>query len=91
MKLHLNYLTGKENDLKKLKIDLMRPLIEQNWDKTDAKEAEKINLALKSKGAKIYRAWNQYKEDLLLLEKQGKDTSLVKAKLEVLNKLVEGE
>ena len=46
--------------------------------------------ALKSKGEKIRKAWNQYKEDLLLLEKQNKDTSVVKAKLEVLDKLMEG-
>ncbi len=86
----VSYLTGKEQDLKKLKIELMRPLIEAEWDKTNAKEAERINKALDSKGEKIRKAWNQYKEDLLLLEKQNKDTSVVKAKLEVLEKLMEG-
>lgn len=86
----VNYLTNKEQDLKKLKLELMRPLIESSWDKTNAEEADKINKALTSKGEKIRKAWTQYKEDLLLSEKQHKDTSLIKAKLEVLEKLMEG-
>jgi phenylalanyl-tRNA synthetase alpha subunit len=84
-----NYLTGKEDDLKKLKRDLLQPLVEQNWDKTNAQLADKINTALKSKGEKIRLAWEQYKGDLLVAEREGKETQLIKAKLEVLEKLVE--
>ena len=84
-----DYLLGKEPDLKKLRIELMRPMLETTWDKNHAQEAEKINKSLESKGEKIRRAWEQYKEDLLEAEKKGKDVSLIKAKLEVLDKLVE--
>lgn len=84
-----DYLLSKEPDLKKLRIELMRPMLEANWDKNHAQEAEKINKSLNTKGEKIRRAWEQYKEDLLDAEKRGKDTSLIKAKLEVLTKLVE--
>jgi hypothetical protein len=85
-----DYLIGKESDLKKLRIELMRPLLEEQWKQTDAIQAEKINRALESKGEKIRKNWNQYKEDLLQLQKQGKDTKFVESKLEVLDKLMEG-
>lgn len=85
-----NYLIGKDADLRKLRTEIMRPLIEQQWDKRNAEEAEKINQALKSKGEKIHRAWNKYKEELLELRRQKKDTQLVEAKLEILDILMEG-
>ena|SRR3990167_9276243 len=85
-----DYLTGKENDLKKLKIELMRPFIQAQWDNKDADTADRINRALASKGNKIRQAFERYKEELLVLEKQKKDTTLVKAKLEILDKLIEG-
>lgn len=85
-----NYLTGKEPDLKKLKFELMRPMMEEGWAKTNAEQTDKINKALESKGEKIRIAWGQYKEDLLVAEREGKDTTLIKSKLEVLDKLMEG-
>lgn len=86
----VSYLTGKENDFKKLKLDIMQPLLTQQWNENAAKEAEKINKALGSKGEKIRKAWNQYKEDLLEAQRMKKDTKLIEAKLEVLDKLMEG-
>lgn|SRR3990167_1979303 len=85
-----NYLTGKESDLRKLKLEIMRPIIENQWDKTNAEEADRISRALESKGEKVRKAYEQYKDDLLTSEKQHKDTSLIKAKLEILEKLLEG-
>ena len=85
----VSYLGGKEPDLNKLKRELERPLVEEGWAKTHAEEAEKINKALESKGEKVRKAWEQYKEDLLEAERTGKDTQFIKAKLEVLEKLVE--
>ena len=85
----VSYLGGKEPDLKKLKIELMRPMMEENWNKNHAEEAEKINKALESKGEKIRKARDQYQEDFLVAQREGKDTQVIEAKLEVLNKLVE--
>lgn len=84
------YLTGKEGDLRKLKLEILRPILEEQWKEKSAEEAEKINRALESKGEKIRKAWEGYKEDLLEAEKTGKPTETIKAKLEVLNKLMEG-
>lgn len=86
----VSYLGGKEPDLKKLKFELMRPMMEESWAKTNAEQSDKINKALNSKGEKIRIAWGQYKEDLLVAEREGRDTLLIKSKLEVLEKLMEG-
>jgi hypothetical protein len=86
----VSFLGGKEPDLKKLKTELMRPMIEEGWNKTNAEQADKINKALSSKGEKIRQAWEKYKDDKLTLEREGKDTKLVDSKLEILNKLMEG-
>ena len=86
----VSYLGGKEPDLKKLKLELMRPMMEENWNKTNAEQADKINKALESKGEKVRKAWEQYKDDLLVAEREHRDTKEIKAKLEVLEKLVEG-
>lgn len=86
----VSYLGGKEPDLKKLKLELMRPQIEEGWAKTNAEQAEKINKALESKGEKIRNAWEKYKDEKLTLEREQKDTSLVDAKLEILDILMEG-
>lgn len=85
----VSYLGGKEPDLKKLKLELMRPMMEENWNKNHAEEADKINKALESKGEKIRKAREQYQEDLLTAQREGKETQFIEAKLEVLNKLVE--
>lgn len=87
----VSFLGGREPNLDKLKKELMRPMTEENWGKTNAVEADKINTALSSKGEKVRKAWNRYKDTLLQLERQGKDTQLVKAKLEVLDLLMEEE
>src|SRR3990167_2821815 len=84
----VGYLGGKEPDLNKLKRELEKPFVEEGWAKTHAAEAEKINQALESKGEKIRKAWEQYQEDLLEAERTGKDVQFIKAKLEVLEKLV---
>lgn len=85
----VSYLTNQEVDLKRLKLELMRPLLEAEWKKTNAEEAEKINRALISKGEKIRKAWERYKDELLTLQREGKNTDLVKAKLEILDVLME--
>lgn len=84
------YLSGKESEIKKARMEFIKPLLQQEWDKTNSQEAEKINKALESKGEKIRKAREQYKEDLLNAQKTKKDTSLILAKLEVLDKLMEG-
>ena len=84
------YLTTNESDFKKLKIDIMRPILEQQWLDGNAQEADRINKALNSKGEKIRKAWLQYKDDLLALQREHKDTAVIEAKLEVLSKLMEG-
>lgn len=86
----VSYLGGKEPDLKKLKQELERPMIEAEWAKTNSLEAEKINQALSSKGEKIRQAREKYKDEKLALEREHKDASLVNAKLEILNILMEG-
>ena len=58
----VSYLGGKEPDLKKLKLELMRPQMEENWAKTNSAEAERINKALESKGEKVRQAWLKYKD-----------------------------
>ena len=68
----------------------MRPMMEESWSKTNAETAEKINKALESKGEKVRQAWERYKEEKLALEREQKDTKLIEAKLEILNKLMEG-
>ncbi len=85
----VNYLIGKENDLKKLKIELMRPVIEDNFLEGNAKQAERINQALASKGDKVRKAWEKYKDEKLTLQRENKDTKLVDAKLEILDILME--
>ncbi len=86
----VSYLGGKEPDLKKLKLELMRPQMEENWAKTNAEQADKINKALESKGEKVRQAWKKYKDEKLALEREHKDTSSVNSKLEILNILMEG-
>ena len=86
----VSYLGGKEPDLKKLKLELMRPMMEEGWNKTNAEQAEKINKALESKGEKVRQAWERYKDEKLSLEREHKDTKSVDDKLEVLNILMEG-
>ena len=86
----VSYLGGKEPDLKKLKLELMRPMMEENWNKTNAEQVEKINEALESKGEKIRQAWEKYKDEKLALEREKKDTKFIDAKLEILNILMEG-
>lgn len=86
----VSYLGGKEPDLRKLKLELMRPQMEENWGKTNAVEADKINKALESKGEKVRQAWLKYKDDKMSLERAKQDTKLVDAKLEVLDILMEG-
>lgn len=85
----VSYLGGKEPDLKKLKLELMRPMMEENWNKTNAEQSEKINQALESKGEKVRQAWEKYKDEKLSLERTKQDTKLVDAKLEILNILME--
>ncbi len=53
----VSYLGGKEPDLKKLKLELMRPMMEEGWNKTNAEEAERINKALESKGERVRQAF----------------------------------
>ena len=84
------YLIFPVAELPFIKNELLRPYIEQQRLNDNSVEAERINIALKSKGEKIRRAREQYKEDFLKLEREGKDTDLVKAKLEILDKLMEG-
>ncbi len=86
----VSYLGGKELDLKKLKLELMRPMMEEGWSKTNAEQADKINKALESKGEKVRQAWEKYREEKLRLEREGKDTRLVNSKLEILDVLMEG-
>jgi hypothetical protein len=86
----VSFLGGKEPDLNKLKKELERPMVEYGWSKTQAEEADKINKALQSKGEKIRRARDTYREDLLKAEREGKNTELLKAKLEILDKLMDG-
>lgn len=86
----VSYLGGKEPDLKKLKLELMRPMMEENWAKTNSSEAEKINKALESKGERVRQAWAKYKDEKMALERAKQDTKLVDAKLEVLEILMEG-
>ena len=86
----VSFLGGKEPDLKKLKLELMRPMMEEGWSKTNAEQADKINKALLSKGEKVRQAWEKYKEEKLKLEREGKDTRLVDSKLEILDVLMEG-
>lgn len=84
------HLIGNESDIRKARMEFIRPLLEKEWNKTDAKEDERIQKALESKADKIRKSWEGYKEDLLIAEKQNKPTELIKAKLEVLDKLMEG-
>lgn len=74
----------------RLKREILFPLLEIRWTKNYMEEAERINRALESKGEKIRKAREQYKNELLTLERGKKDTSLIKAKLEILDILMEG-
>ena len=80
--------TKKTTD-RQLKWKILIALLEIRWSKNYAQEAERINVALASKGERIRKAWEQYKEDLLTLQREQKDTKIVETKLEVLNKLME--
>lgn len=73
----------------KLKWKIISALLEIYWTKNYAQEAERINKALASKGEKVRKAWEEYKGDLLILQREHKDTQFIEAKLEVLNKLLE--
>lgn len=84
------HLIGNESDIRKARMEFIKPLLEKQWDATNAKEDERIQKALNSKADKIRKAREIYKDDLLIAEKQGKPTELIKAKLEILEKLVEG-
>ena len=65
-------------------------MMEENWNKTNVEQVEKINKALESKGEKIRLAWEKYKDEKLALEREKKDTKFIDAKLEILNILMEG-
>ena len=79
---------GGDINLSRLKKELERPMVEEEWAKKHAQETTKINQALSSQGEKIRKAWERYKDEKLSLERQGKDTKFVDAKLEVLNVLM---
>lgn len=81
---------GKDVDLTKLKQELMKPMIEEGWAQKRATEAERINKAIDSKGEKVRKAWDKYKEERLRLERESRSTEFVDAKLEILNILMEG-
>jgi len=81
---------GKDIDLTKLKQELTRPMVEEGWAQKRAREAEKINKALDSKGDKVRKAWERYREEKLRLEREEKSTELVDSKLDILNILMEG-
>ena len=68
----------------------MRPMMEEGWNKTNAEEADRINKALESKGEKVRQAWEKYKDEKLVLEREHKDTKSVNDKLEILDILMEG-
>jgi hypothetical protein len=76
-------------DIPILKRALIKPYLELEWAKQHAKDADKINRALESKGEEIRQARDQYREDLLAAQREGKDTKLIEAKLDILNRLVE--
>ena len=86
----ISNLSMKEPDFSRLKKMMMEPIVKEDWDKKHAEEAERINRALESKGERIRQARERYKEDKIRLEREEKDTKFVDAKLEVLDKLVEG-
>ena len=81
--------TKKTKDIQ-LKWKILISLLEIRWTKNYIQEAERINKALDSKGEQIRQARERYKDDKLALEREKKDTSLINAKLEILNILMEG-
>ena len=81
--------TKKTNDVR-LKWKILFALLEIRWTKNYSQEAERINRALESKGEKIRKTWEEYKNDLLTLQREKKNTNFVEAKLEVLDKLIDG-
>jgi len=84
----VSFLGGKEPNLDKLKRELLRPMNESNWAKTNADEAERINKALESNGEKVRKKRQDIKEKLLAEERQGKDTTITKQHLDFLNSII---
>jgi len=84
------HLGRQEPTIDKLKQSLMRPFVEEGWKENNAKKSIAINKAIESKGEKIRRAWENYKQEKLKLEREHKTTAYVDAKLEILNILMEG-
>ena len=89
-------IAGKDkSNLNKVLLELQRPRMEKELAANNAKEADKINRALTSKGEKVRKAWKRYKEDKLALERKGDKVdktqlALINAKLEILDVLMEG-
>ena len=88
-----HFTKGKDLDLTKLKTHMEKPIHEAGFMKQNAHDAMRINEALASKGEKVRKAWESYRDEKLALERQGDKVdkvrlAIVNAKLEVLNKLV---
>ena len=78
-----------EKDLDNLKRTLIQPILEERWKEEKEKKVKETEEVLKSRGQKILEMRNDMYQRFLRLDREGKDTTLLKAQLELLDKILE--
>jgi len=78
-------------DFARLKSLLLQPILEERWKEKEKQEAQKIEQNIQTLGEKLLQERKRLYEEYLTKEREGKDVSLIKAKLEILDMIIKKE
>lgn len=78
-----------EKDLSNLKRTLMQPILEERWKETKDKKTAEVEQILQTKGQKLLEMREDMHQRFLKLDREGKDTTLLKAQLEIMDSILE--
>jgi len=81
----------KDGDFLRLKTELTRPVLEAKWKKAELEKGKQADENIKTLGQDIVAMRKQIHDEMLVKERQGKDITELKGKMEILNLIIGDE
>ena len=81
----------KDGDFLRLKTELTRPVLEAKWKKAELEKGKQADENIKTLGQDIVAMRKQIHDEMLIKERQGKDITELKGKMEILNLIIGDE
>ena len=78
-----------QKDLDNLKRTLIQPILEERWKESKKEKAAEVEQTLQTKGHKLLAMREEMHQRFLKLDREGKDTTLLKAQIEIIDNILE--